>query len=284
MKKIILNTFWHRERFNISIGFDFDELIKLHLKKLSGISWSQTHRVFYLELTSENKQRLFLHLNNQGWYVDYSALKNIKIPTLQKEILAKPELSKETRTILWEYVSYLRGKRYSESTVKTYYNFIFRFLVFQKKDPSALTNRDVELFIEQEIGKKGYSISTHRQCISGLRHFAQLYTHSEIDPKIIRTPKKSRYIPTVLSKEQVIDLLRATRNLKHRAVLALIYSSGLRIGELLNLKLCDLDVDRRQVHVKQAKGRKDRNVVMAESIIPLLYIRLMSTRCNTCYY
>jgi len=271
MKKIILKPFWHRERFNISISFDFDESIKLHLKKLSGISWSQTHRVFYMESTSENKQRLFQHLNNQGWYVDYSALRNMKTPSLQKENLAKPELSKETRTILREYVSYLRGKRYSESTVRTYYNFIFQFLEFQKKDPLALTNRDVELFIEQVIAKKGYSISTHRQCISGLKHFAELYTHSKIDPKIIRTPKKSRYIPTVLSREQVIDLLRATRNLKHRMILALIYSSGLRIGELLNLKLADLDVDRKQVHVKKAKGRKDRNVVMAESIIPLLF-------------
>jgi len=271
MKKITLKPFRHREKINISVSFDFDEQIKLHLKKLSGISWSQTHRVFYMELTSENKQRLFQHLNNQGWYVDYSALKNIKIPSSQRENIAKSELSKETKTTLWEYVSYLRGKRYSESTVRTYYSFIFRFVVFQNKDPSALTNRDVELFIEQEIAKKGYSISTHRQCISGLRHFAELYTNSKIDPKIIRTPKKSRYIPTVLSKEQVIDLLRATRNLKHRAVLALIYSSGLRIGELLNLRLCDLDVDRRQVHVKQAKGRKDRNVVMAESIIPLLF-------------
>ena len=211
MKKIILKPFWYRERFNISINFDFDELIKLHLKKLSGISWSQTHRVFYMESTAENKQRLFQHLNDQGWYVDYSELKNMKIPSAQNENLAKPDVSKETRTILWEYVSYLRGRRYSESTVRTYYNFIFQFLEFQKKDPSSLTNRDVELFIEKVITKKGYSISTHRQCISGLKHFAELYTHSRIDPKIIRTPKKSRYIPTVLSREQVIDLLRATR-------------------------------------------------------------------------
>ncbi|CAM4205514.1 tyrosine-type recombinase/integrase [Gillisia limnaea] len=271
MKKIVLNPLWHRNRFQIAIGFDFDESIKSHLKKLKGISWSQTHRVFYLELTSENKQRLFQHFNDKGWYVDYSALKDIKDPVAQKEGFVKPEISKETRQILWEFVSYLRGKRFSESTVRTYYNFVFLFLEFQKKDPSELTNRDVELFIEKVIVKRRYAVSTHRQCISGLKHFARLYTQSNIDPKVISSPKKSSYTPTVLSKEEIIDLLRATRNLKHRAVLALIYSSGLRIGELLNLKIADLDVDRRQVHVHQGKGRKDRNVVMAESIIPLLF-------------
>lgn len=134
--------------------------------------------------------------------------------------------------------------------MRTYYNFVYQFLEFQKKDPSELTNRDVELFIEKVIAKKGYAISTHRQCISGLKHFALLHTQTKIDPEIIKSPKKSTYTPTVLSKEEVLDLLRATRNLKHRAVLALIYSSGLRIGELLNLKLADLDVDRKQVHVR----------------------------------
>ncbi len=271
MKKITLKPLWHRARLLISISFDFDSVIKSHLKKLKGISWSQTHRVFYLELTSENKRRLFQHLNDEGWYVDYSALKDVQIPLVKKEGIVKPEVSKETRKILWEFVSYLRGKRFSESTVRTYYNFIFKFLEFQKKDPSEITNRDVELFIEQVIAKKGYALSTHRQCVSGLKHFAYLYRQSKIDPKFINTPRKSRYIPTVLSTEEIIDLLRATRNLKHRAVLALVYSSGLRIGELLNMKIADLDVDRRQVHVRQGKGRKDRIVVMAESIIPLLY-------------
>jgi len=65
-------------------------------------------------------------------------------------------------------------------------------------------------------------------------------------------------------------LLRATKNLKHRTILALLYSAGLRIGEALNLKLKDIDIDRRQLFVKNGKGRKDRVVILADSFIPLL--------------
>lgn len=82
-------------------------------------------------------------------------------------------------------------------------------------------------------------------------------------------PSRSRYLPIVLSKEEVVDLLRATKNLKHRTIIAMLYSAGLRISEALNLELKDIDVDRRQLHIKNAKGRKDRFVVLAESFIPL---------------
>jgi site-specific recombinase XerD len=245
--------------------------IKFHLKKLSGISWSETHRTFYLKYTSENKQRLFQHLNDKGWYVDYSTLRDLMIPTAKKEGFIKPELSKDARKILWEYVSYLRGKRLSESTVRTYYNFVFQFLEFQKNRSFRIDKQGCGAIYREGNRQKGYAISTHRQCISGLKHFALLHTQTKIDPEIIKSPKKSTYTLTVLSKEEILDLLRATRNLKHRAVLALIYSSGLRIGELLNLKIADLDVDRKQINVRQGKGRKDRHVMMEESIIPLIF-------------
>ncbi len=76
-------------------------------------------------------------------------------------------------------------------------------------------------------------------------------------------------LPLVLSKEEVIDLIRHTQNLKHRALITMIYSAGLRISELLNLKISDIDVDRRQLIVRQGKGRKDRMIVLADSFLPL---------------
>ena len=82
-------------------------------------------------------------------------------------------------------------------------------------------------------------------------------------------PSRSRYLSIVLSKEEVVDLLRATKKLKHRTIIAMLYSAGLRISEAINLELKDIDVDRRQLHIKNAKGRKDRVVVLAKSFIPL---------------
>lgn len=156
------------------------------------------------------------------------------------------------------------------------------FFDYIKDTPlTTLTNRDVEKFIEDVFIPRKYSISTHRQFISAIKLFKAFYPECKIEEVELKRPKKSQLLPTVLSKEEVIDLLRYTKNLKHRAVLAMIYSAGLRISELLSLKLEHIDVDRRQLTVKNSKGRKDRNIILAQSFIPLMQNYLMSYNPKT---
>lgn len=178
-----------------------------------------------------------------------------------------------------DYKSYLLGLRLSESTITTYSVFIIDFLKFiAGKQIETVNNTDVRLFIEQQVKLKQYSISTHRQLVSAIKHFGKLYMESEIVVEDIQRPYKSTYLPTVLSKEEMLEILRATRNLKHRATLALLYSSGLRIGEVIDLKLSCIDLDRRQIFVRNGKGRKDRVVVMAESFVYLFKNYFMTYR------
>ena len=166
---------------------------------------------------------------------------------------------------------YLQGKRYSDSTVKTYLSLTADLVEFYNdSDLKQLNNRSVEIFIEQIMVPKNYSVGTHRQFISSLKHFKAYFPECKIEELKLDLPKKDNRLPSVLSKEQVIDLIRCTINLKHRCIIALLYSCGLRIGELINLKLFDIDIDRRQVAVRQGKGRKDRYVILAESILPIL--------------
>jgi site-specific recombinase XerD len=194
-----------------------------------------------------------------------------------RPIKEKRVISEENKEILSSYVSYLRGKCYSESTVKTYFTFVADFFDYLKDTPlDTLTNRDVEKFIETVFIPRKYSISTHRQFFSAIKLFKAFYPECNIEELNLKRPKRSQILPTVLSKEEVIDLLRYTKNLKHRAVLAMIYSAGLRISELLNLELKHIDVDRRQLIVKNSKGRKDRNIILAQSFIPLMQNYLIS--------
>ncbi len=85
-----------------------------------------------------------------------------------------------------------------------------------------------------------------------------------------------RKLPEVLSIEEILSLIQVTHNLKHRTIIAMLYSCGLRIGELLNLRLADIHLRRRQLQIRNAKGRKDRYVVLADSVLPLLNNYLMS--------
>jgi site-specific recombinase XerD len=279
MEKVTLDLIEHRNAKQIKIGFEFNRTLKEHLKKLSGIKWSATHHCFYILFSQKNAKRLEDHLTNKGYHVNRKKLSAAKVKPVQnaeKKLAEKPELTKTEKGLLWKYVNYLRGKRFSKSTVKTYYSFILKFVRFLDKPVAELKKRDFEGFIEQVLVPQNYSVSSHRQCVSAFKHFAVLFNlDTSIDFENLR-PKREKKLPVVLSTEEVIAILQATRNLKHRAVLSLIYSSGLRIGELLALQLEDIDVERRQVFVHQSKNRKDRLVILAESILPLLQNYLVS--------
>jgi len=270
MRTIRLFPFHHREELQIGITYKFDFELNEFIKNMEGMRWSRTYSCFYLQYSVNNKKRIYHILRKIGSIIDYSALQNLKIGTLESSQIQNSDLNQHQIEILQEFKNYLIGHRFSKSTLKTYTTFVQRFIEFQKENLDAITNRSIELFIEKEIAGKNYAVSTHRQCVSALKHFATLHRFPELEAEQIKSPRKSKYLPVVLSKEEVIDLLRATRNLKHRAIFALLYSSGLRVGEAINLKQKDMDIDRRQISIRLGKGRKDRVVIMAESFIPLL--------------
>jgi site-specific recombinase XerD len=194
------------------------------------------------------------------------------------------KLSEDYRKSLYDYVKYLKGLRLSESTVRTYSTFIADLFDFLQEKPFAnVDNNDIRLFTEFIVAKKKYSISSHRQLVSAIKHLSDFYPECQIENPELKRPPKSKYLPTVLSQREVIDLLRSTANLKHRAVLALIYSAGLRVGEAINLELVHIDIDRRQLFIKNGKGRKDRFVVLAESFLPL-FQNYFTTYAPTTYF
>ncbi len=275
MGTIRLERFSHRDAEQIGVFFKFDDNKRIHLKKLEGLTWSKTHSCFYLPYTADNLSSLIEHLESGGFRVERPKEKTSAVP------LDVEPLNYESRKTLHLYVKYLNGKRYSENTVRTYYNFILKFLQYIKKDLSCLNNRDIERFVEDVIAAKNYSISSHRQCFSAFKHFGELMQLPELKIGELSKPHKDRKLPVVLSQEEIIQILIATRNLKHRMALGLLYSSGLRVGELLKLKLEDLDLNRNQVFIRNAKGRKDRYVGMAESFKPLLanYLNTYTPKC-----
>ncbi|WP_245935455.1 site-specific tyrosine recombinase/integron integrase [Winogradskyella arenosi] len=276
---IRLQPLVHNNTKNIAIRFAYNYEIKSEIERYDGVKWSKSHSVYYVLDNAKNRQGIFNLLRKKGHYVDYTALKRpiAKPERKPKKILKSTQikiykgLSSNKRLLLKNCIGYLKGKRLSESTISTYGHFILRFIDFTKDMPKNEWNsRTLELFLEKVIAYENYSISSHRQCISALKYFTAFCNIDGFESENIQRPKKSKYLPVVLSKEEIIDLLQVTKNLKHRAILGLIYSSGLRIGELLNLRLSDIDLDRNQVFIKQSKGRKDRTVVLSEVLKPLL--------------
>lgn len=271
MKTVVLKPLIHNKLSCIAIRFAYDFKLKNALQELPDCKWTQTHRCFYTPNVNESKRRLMNVLRDFGCEVDYSAMQKAKA-----EAVASVFLNPHHLEALQSYERYLIGQRKSTSTVKTYASFVELFLKFFNSKPlEELNNRSIELFAEEVLAKRDYSISSHRQAMNALKHFFTLNGNLNVRVENISLPKKDRKLPDVLSMGEVISILQATRNLKHRTILGLIYSSGLRIGELLKLELKDVDLNRNTVYVKSGKGRKDRHTTLGQSIQPLLlnYVR-----------
>ncbi|MCB0458343.1 MAG: tyrosine-type recombinase/integrase [Flavobacteriaceae bacterium] len=262
----------HRKRNCMALRFPYDFALKEYLKQFDGVSYSETHRCFYILYSEEKIALLKSYLLEGGYGIagEFSdslktwAIKGKASPTL-------PPLPPDKLLIHKKYVDFLYGKRYSHSTVSVYSNFVGEFLRFHAGKLAELFNEnDVRLYIEWAVKELNYSISTHRQLVSAFKQFAYFYPLCEINPEKLIRPKKDRKLPTVLSMEEVLQLLQVTRNLKHKTIIALLYSAGLRVGELVDLELKSFDFNRKQLQVQMAKGRKDRYTNLAESVIPLL--------------
>lgn len=159
----------------------------------------------------------------------------------------------------------LRLRNYSPKTVKSYLYFLREFLAFRDRkqvqnDETAL--KRFLLFLE----KNGASAQTRNLCLSALKFYYRnvLGVKERIE---IRTAKRSHGLPVVLSREEIGRMLDVTTNLKHRLILALAYGAGLRVSEVVGLKAQDLDFGEMTIHIKQAKGQKDRISILPQKII-----------------
>lgn len=225
----------------------------------------------------------------QFWQVPFNETNLSKVKKSFSGIaLIDNKIPEETRPsyfrhskVSMSFYRYLEGKRYSKSTCDTYGFLIRDFLKFYSDiDLEELDNRCVEFFIESTFLKKNYSISTQRQFISALKLFVIFYPETQITDQQLSRPKRSKKLPTVLSQEEVLRIIQVTKNLKHRVIIALLYSSGLRIGEVIRLRLRNIDLERMQIKVVSGKGRKDRFVGVAHSFLPLLHNYLNTYRPN----
>ena len=259
---IFLEQKSHKKELRLLLRFDYNtELIGI-IKKLNGSKWSLTMKCWHLHFSQENIALIT---------ATFKDVTNINFDKLPKKELFKRNLNPAEKTLLNNFYLFLKGKRYSKSTIQTYTFFVADFINFYtKKALEELTNRDVELFIEKVFIERNYSVSSQRQFISALKLFIVFYPQTKINDLVLERPKRSRQLPSVLSQEEVLSIIQSTQNLKHRAIIALLYSCGLRISELINMKLADFHIERKQLIVKNGKGRKDRYVSLADSFLPLL--------------
>jgi integrase/recombinase XerD len=165
----------------------------------------------------------------------------------------------------------MRLRNYSHKTTKAYRSCIRRFIRhIHPKHPREATDSDIRGFLLHLIEIEHYSASSINQIINALRYlYVELYKRPMVLGEIPR-PKKERKLPVVLSQEEVRHIFSVLSNLKHRVMLMLVYSSGLRVGELVKLRLEDIDGNRRMIHIRGGKGKKDRYTILSDIVLESL--------------
>lgn len=277
MKTITLSPIEHKGKARIAISFEKDFSIIKELKnRFAGLTWSQTRTCWHIELNIQNKSAHFQFLR-KSYHVDYSAFKKeadesaVHSTNPAGSMPSAPIVNDQHQKGIVQFKAYLRSKRYSENTIHTYSDALHTFLrFFPEKELAMITNEDVILFNNEYIHAKKLSASYQNQVVNAVKLFFQIVQGKKLDIESVHRPRREKVLPNVLSKEEVKLILTAHSNVKHKMMLCMIYSCGLRCGELLALKPVNIDSKRDIILIKQAKGKKDRIVPLSPKILEML--------------
>lgn len=169
------------------------------------------------------------------------------------------------------FIKILVLKRYSKNTINSYQSHLkLTKLHFEGRSFDQLKDQDLFEFIYHLVEVKKISSSYQRQIVAALKLFYKEIYHRTIPFDYLKVQRHEQKLPVVLSKREVRRIIDCIDNLKHKAVISLLYGSGLRIGELLELRKSDIDSDRMLIHVKGAKGKKDRYTILSSNVLDTL--------------
>lgn len=169
------------------------------------------------------------------------------------------------------FIQLLEVKRYSVNSIDTYAN-AFRFFLnyFKGVDVDTLKEKQIEHFINEQVVKNKISISYQKHLVAAIKFWYNGVLGNKKELNYLYPDRSEFKIPVVFSQQEVKKMIDVCDNLKHKAILATIYSCGLRLSELINLKIKDIDSASMIVIVKQGKGKRDRTVVLSEKLLILL--------------
>ena len=271
MKSITLYHLMIKNQKMIGIKFSPDRLIQGLIKGLPNPKWSQQYNMAYIENTKANLGIIFNTFKGVVWINYNRFLTNKPVNTHNENIdvdwFRKRKTVPEYRLCPEEYLLKLELRRYANSTVKTYITFFEQFINYHNgKELKALDEHDIRVFLQHLIQKK-HSNSYVNQAINAIKFYYEVVLGMPNRFYEIERPRKESKLPTVISKEEILSIIENTNNIKHKCIVLLLYGSGLRRSELLNLKLGDIDSKRMLIRIEGSKGNKDRLTLLSKTAL-----------------
>lgn len=251
----------YKKEHRIKLVFPYNsELIAL-TKVLPDAKWSATLGAWHIASNDESNRLIQNHFKDKAVLKTSTSVNDTLHKTLSEATMQKVEMLR----------SWMRSRRYSNATITNYIEALTIFLRFcNAKEVHEITNEDIVAFNNKYIIANNYSASFQNQLVNVIKLFFNIVERKSIEIDLVHRPKRGHKLPNVLSKEEVKLILEVSGNIKHKAMLSLIYACGLRCGDLLNLQPEHIDSKRKLLIIKGGKGNKDRITPLSLKLIDLL--------------
>jgi len=270
-KTITLKHLLINEQKCIGMKFFPDKVIHALIKELPSVKWSKQFGMVYLPNTKTNLDLIFEKFKGVAWincsHFFPNRPVNIGNENVNVEWFRERKMEASYRTCPEEYLQKLELRKYSNNTVKNYVNNFELFInYFKNKELIQINENDIRHYIQKMISG-GKSTSTINQAINSIKFYYEVVLEMPNRFYTIERPMKEQKLPEVLSKEEIMAIIQATKNIKHKCIVSLLYSAGLRRNELINLKISDIDSKRMVIRVESGKGKKDRITLLSKNLI-----------------
>lgn len=295
MVSVFLKPLWHRGEQCIGIYFEKNFAVADLVKRAVRVTFSNTHKCWYAAFSEKNYQKILGVLEGKV-ELDYAELqswirlhKDEKVPEGSKNTKpsvipaistgysvitkdnARPGIHPVNAHILPKMLERLKLKAYSRSTIKTYINEMSQLLQAVKDLPADdLKPENLKKYLVYCYEKLNLSENTLHSRINAMKFYYEQVLGREKFFWEIPRPKKPLLLPKILNEVELSRLFNALTNKKHKAMLFTAYSAGLRVSEIVNLKIADIDSQRMQIFISRAKGKKDRYVNLSPVLLDIL--------------
>lgn len=262
---------------NKMIGLEYisNPSIQALVGTLNNVKWSEEFELSYIQNTNYNLDQIFTIFKGIAWvnckyfYKDKQINTNISEPDYSN---FKNKQNRHKRKCPDEYIDRLQVLRYSKSTVSTYVSMFEEFInYYLDVDLLSLNENDIKAYMKYLL-ERDVSSSYQNQAINAIKFYYEMVLRLPNRYYHIDRPRREEKLPLVLSVEEIQRLFNAVINTKHRAILITIYSAGLRVSELLNLKISDIQSERKLIFVRNSKGKKDRTTLLGNKTLEVLRI------------
>ncbi len=253
LPQIVFSEGFHNDKPVVFIDFEFDRGI-INLLRL----YSKTKYIY----------------NDKRWFIKKELFNYYEIISILGE---KYDINSDNLQMFYsvpkKYEDILKRKRYSENTIKTYCNYFENFIYyFSEKELPEITIGEINDYILELINSKNISISQQNQRINAIKFYYEKVLGRKKEYYLIERPRAEKKLPNVLSKEEITRLINAISNKKHKCIISIIYSAGLRRSEVLNIKPEDIDSNRMLIKIAGGKGKKDRYSLLSARLLDNLRI------------